>query len=108
MEKSIQEVVHETAKGLYDIGLMDVQTMRDFDSMCLPKVRALSPREIKALRLQFKLSQPVFAEYINVSSSTVKKWETGEKNPSGPALKLLNLIADWGLVIFQVPAPRPA
>ncbi len=91
------EVVYESAKGLHDAGLMDVKTMRTFDEMCLPHVRQLSPREIKNIRLREKISQPVFAEYLNASPSTVKKWETGEKHPTGPALKLLNIVAEKGL-----------
>jgi putative transcriptional regulator len=102
MKKSILEAVHETAKGLHENGLMNLQTMREFDALCLPAVQPLSPKEIKALRLREKLSQPVFAEYINASPSTVKKWETGEKHPTGPALKLLNLIAARGLGILSV------
>ena len=101
MKKTILETIHETVKGLYDSGLMDVQTMRNFDLMCLPSVKELTPHEIKMLRLAAKLSQPVFAEHINVSPSTVKKWETGEKHPSGPALKLLNLVADKGIGVLR-------
>ena len=97
MNKSIMKVVYESAKGLLDAGLMDVKTMRTFDEMCLPHVRQLSPREIKNIRLREKISQPVFAEYLNASPSTVKKWETGEKHPTGPALKLLNIVAEKGL-----------
>ena len=93
-------VVHETAKSLYDSGLMNIATMHTFDVMCLPSVRDLTPREIKQIRLKEKLSQPVFAEYLNASASTIKKWETGEKHPTGPALKLLNLVADKGLGIL--------
>lgn len=100
MKKSILEVVHESAKGLYDAGLMDIKTMHTFDIMCLPPVRELSPREIKRIRLREKLSQPVFAEYLNASPSAIKKWETGEKHPTGPTLKLLNLIADKGIEIL--------
>ena len=100
MNKSILEVVHESAKGLHDAGLMDLKTMHTFDAMCLPPVRDLSPTAIKRIRLREKLSQPVFAEYINASCSTVKKWETGEKHPTGPALKLLNLIADKGIGVL--------
>jgi putative transcriptional regulator len=100
MKKSILEVVHESAKGLFDAGLMDVKTMHTFDTMCLPPVRELSPKEIKRIRLREKLSQPVFAEYLNASPSTIKKWETGEKHPTGPALKLLNLVADKGIEVL--------
>jgi len=34
---------------------------------------------------------------LNTSLSTVRKWEIGEKHPSGPSLKLLNLIDRRGL-----------
>ena len=34
------------------------------------------------------------------SASTVQKWETGQKKPSGPALKLLNLVAKNGLEVL--------
>jgi putative transcriptional regulator len=97
MKKSILDVVHETAKSLYDKGIVDAKTMHNFDVMCLPPVRKLSPKEIKQIRLREKLSQPVFAEYLNASPSTVKKWESGEKHPTGPALKLLNIVAEKGL-----------
>jgi putative transcriptional regulator len=99
--KSILEVVHESAKGLYDVGLLEKETMHTFDALCLPPVRELTPKEIKHIRLREKLSQPVFAEYLNASPSTVKKWERGEKHPTGPALKLLNLVADKGIRVLS-------
>jgi putative transcriptional regulator len=100
MKKSILKVVHDSAKGLFDIDLIDAKTMHTFDALCLPPVKQLSPKEIKHIRLREKVSQPVFAEYINASASTVKKWETGEKHPTGPALKLLNIIAHKGLKVL--------
>ena len=78
-------------------------TMKEFDEMCLPKVKQLSPTQIKKIRLREKMSQPVFAIYINASPSTVKKWERGEKHPTGPALMLLNLIAEKGIKILSLP-----
>lgn len=100
-QNDILAVVHETAKGLHDAGLMSIATMRTFDAMCLPPVQRFTPKEIKNLRLREKVSQPVFAEYLNASASTIKKWETGEKHPTGPALKLLNIVADRGLEILM-------
>lgn len=95
--KTMLEAAHEMAQGLHRAGVIDAKTMREFDITCLPPVRNLSPKEIKSIRLREKVSQPVFAKYLNASPSTVKKWETGEKHPAGPALKLLNLVADKGL-----------
>jgi putative transcriptional regulator len=100
VKRSILETVHDAAKGLHDIGLMDLQTMREFDALCLPPVRKLSPAEIRQIRLRARMSQPVFAKYINASPATIKKWEQGEKRPTGPALKLLNLIAEKGLAVL--------
>lgn len=100
MDKSILEVVHESAKGLYDAGIIDVTTMHEFDTMCLPPVKELSAQEIKTLRLKEHVSQAVFAKYLNTSSSTIKQWEQGEKRPRGTSLKLLNLIAIKGLSIL--------
>jgi putative transcriptional regulator len=97
MAKKILETVHETAKGLHRAGVMDAKTMREFDALCLPPVKNLSPAQIKRLRTRNKASQAVFAAYLNTSPSTVQKWEQGQKKPNGPSLKLLNLIEQKGL-----------
>jgi putative transcriptional regulator len=57
----------------------------------------MSPRQIKSLREDARVSQAVFAAVLNTSVSTVQKWEAGDKKPSGPSLKLLNLIERKGL-----------
>lgn len=97
---SILEVVHETAKGLYDANIIDSVTMREFDELCLSPVKELSANEIKNLRLREKVSQPVFAKFLNTTLSTVRQWEQGEKHPRGTSLKLLNLVAENGLRIL--------
>jgi len=102
MEKSMLEVAHDMANDLYDAGVIDAITMREFDVLCLPEVRTLNSREIKKLRLREKVSQVVFAKYLNASPSTVRKWEQGEKHPRGTSLKLLNLVADNRLSILVV------
>ena len=81
MDKSILEVVHESAKGLYDAGIVDATTMHEFDALCLPPVKELTPHQIKMLRLKEHVSQAVFAMYLNTSSSTVRQWEQGGKRP---------------------------
>jgi len=97
MKKSILEVVHESAKGLYDAGLVDATTMHEFDAVCLTPVEDLSPKDIKRIRLREKVSQAVLAMYLNTSISTIQQWERGDKHPRGIALKMLNLIARKGL-----------
>lgn len=89
--------IHETAEGLHSIGLMDKQTMRQFDDACLTPVRPLSATEIRALREREGASQAVFARYLNVTTGLVSQWERGEKHPQGASLKLLSLVAKNGL-----------
>lgn len=98
MKKSrILAEVHETARGLHRAGAIDKRTMRDFDALCLPSVRNLSASQIRALRTRSRMSQAVFAAVLNTSISTVQKWEIGEKRPSGPSLKLLDVIERKGI-----------
>jgi putative transcriptional regulator len=96
-KKRILDTVYETAKGLHKAGVMDTKTMREFDALCLPPVKNFSAKEIKRLRTRNKASQAVFAAYLNTSSSTVQKWEQGQKKPNGSSLKLLNLVEQKGL-----------
>lgn len=83
--------------ALQEAGAIGKVTMREFDAICPPPVREFGAAEIKRLREALKFSQPVFALHLHTSASTVRKWEQGETRPAGPALKLLNVIADKGL-----------
>lgn len=88
--------VQETAQGLASAGALDKRTLREIDTLCLPPVRAYTPAQIRKLRVRARMSQAVFAALLNTSVSTVQKWEIGEKRPSGPSLKLLNVIERKG------------
>jgi putative transcriptional regulator len=94
------EAIHASAKALLKVGAIDKATMRNFDETCLSNTPEFSPREIKKLREHNKVSQPVFARYLNTSESTVEKWETGAKRPSGMALKLLTMVQKLGLEVL--------
>lgn len=96
-ESGILASVHKTAIGLHEVGLVDKATMREFDTLCLTPVDAMTPDEIRALREREQVSQPIFALYLNVRKDAVSKWERGEKRPDGPSLKLLNLVKARGL-----------
>jgi putative transcriptional regulator len=93
----ILEAVHETATGLHKAGVMDQVTMREFDRLCLSPVTPLEPEQIKQIREAANVSQAVFAAVLNISVSTVQKWEIGQKRPTGTALKLLHLVQKQGL-----------
>jgi putative transcriptional regulator len=63
--------VHETMEALYDIGAIDKQTMRRFDDACLTPVSPLTPEQIKAIRERERVSQAIFANFLNVTTSLV-------------------------------------
>lgn len=89
--------VHSTMRDMYEIGLADDKTMRHFDEECLTPLKPLSPKQIRAIRVNEGTSQKVFASYLNVTPGLVSQWERGEKKPSGPSLKLLTLAKTRGL-----------
>lgn len=91
------EAIHASAQALFDVGAINKTTMRDFDRTCVSTPNELLPEQIKRIRENNRVSQPVFARYLNTSESTVQKWETGAKRPSGMALKLLMVVEKFGL-----------
>lgn len=100
----ILDEVHEMASDLRRVGLISKRRMGEFDALCHLDVHEMSPHKIKSLRERVHVSQAVFAAVLNTSLSTVQKWEVGDKKPSGPSLKLLNLIEYKGLeAVLTVP-----
>jgi len=96
----ILEVVHETARDLQAAGFIDMRTMQSYGALCLEPIPPYSSAKIRALRARHKLSQAVLATVLNTSVSTVRQWEIGDKQPSGPSRKLLNLLDRKGLEIL--------
>ncbi len=47
---------------------------------------------VRKLRNRLKMSQAVFARYLNVSTKLVQAWESGRRTPDGPALLLVRLV----------------
>ena len=103
MKKSILETVHESIQDMHDAGIVDKQTMREFDSLCLPEVTEYTSVQIKEIRLRNKASQAVFAAYLNTGVETVRKWEASgktRKRPNGAAMKLISMVEKHGIEIL--------
>ncbi len=99
-KSKVLQSVHESVRGLYRIGLVDAKTMREFDASCLTTVVDLTPKQIAQVRKHTGVSQAVFAKHLNVSVTSVSKWERGEKKPRGASLKLLTLVQKKGLDVI--------
>jgi putative transcriptional regulator len=92
----------ETARGMRKVGVMgdatSKLTIRELNRAA-PKetVLPLTGSEIRALRERAKLSQAVFARYLHLTVDHVSKLERGAKQPTGPALVLLNVVRRKGI-----------
>lgn len=58
------------------------------------------------VRQRLNLSQPVFAEAINVSPDTVRSWEQGKRKPSGAAARLLEIADKYPDIILSTVRER--
>ena len=53
----------------------------------------IEPADIKAARRRVGMSRDAFAQLFNLSSATLRKWENGERKPTGAARTLLAIIS---------------
>lgn len=100
-ERFAREMI-ETADAMLRLGIMSQDdhklTMRDLNRA--PPAETVSPltaADIKGIRERAKLSQAVFARYLNLTVDHVSKLERGAKHPTGPTLVLLNVIRRKGI-----------
>lgn len=100
MRKSVAASIVNTLEDLNRSGLVDEITMRNIGQLCLPDIQEYSPAQIVSLRKKFKLSQAALASIFNISLSTVRKWEQGEKKPAGASRKLLDLMERKGIEVL--------
>jgi putative transcriptional regulator len=94
----------ETARDMHASGLLtkaahDKITMRHAGATPTVTV-TITGEEIKALREKCRVSQAVFANYLNLTADYVSKLERGEKRPNGAALVLLDVIRRKGIEVI--------
>ena len=56
------------------------------------EIEPFTPEGIKQIRASLRMSQALFAKFLNVSLSAVTKWEQGRQSPDGAACRLLHEI----------------
>ena len=98
----VRDMIVETAGDLRRLGMMDDATHEKITLRHLGKTATYEPspitgEEIRRLREKAHLSQAVFARYLNLTVGYVSQLERGAKQPSGPALVLLDLIRRKGI-----------
>ena len=66
---------------------------KDNKFLSVREVKAMDSGDVHRLRTSLFLSTAVFSSVLSVSPKTVEAWESGANTPSGPALRLMNLLA---------------
>lgn len=96
------KAIMEMAADQHRIGTMDDATyrkitIRHLGAGDLPQAEPINGEQIRSLRAREKMSQAVFAQYLNLTPGYISQWERGVKRPTGPALALLHAIRRHGM-----------
>ncbi len=51
------------------------------------------PIDVREIRMQFHMTQRVFAAMLGINLETLRNWEQGRRSPHGPARALLRIAA---------------
>lgn len=74
-------------------GLQEALDYAQGDKSAARVVRArVKPADIKTARKKIGLSRKAFAHTFGLSAATLRKWENGERQPTGAARALLTII----------------
>jgi putative transcriptional regulator len=66
-------------------------TLRSTTVPLPPRVKPLTPAQVRSIRRKINVSQPVFAAMMNIPTVTAASWERGRRKPTGAALRLLDI-----------------
>lgn len=94
---SLQESINDLARGLHKADVIDIKTLRELTDDELPVLVEYTGDEIQQLRKRQRLSQAVFAKYLNISPAMIRSLEQGQRHAHGAILKLLNIIDRHGI-----------
>src|SRR5215207_621349 len=98
LAKALLETEGDMRKaGLMDRARHEKITLRHLGTADKTTVAPITGPQIRAMRERAKLSQAVFAHYLNLTVGYVSQLERGAKQPTGAALALLNVIKRKGI-----------
>ncbi len=103
-EQRMLDEMLDMAQALDRHGVISKPDLLQMQGLC-SKPPVYTPTRVATIRKKkAHMSQSVFAALLNVSVSTVQKWEAPEsgKRPSGAAAKLLQLIETKGIEAIAI------
>jgi putative transcriptional regulator len=68
---------------------------------------AVRPKQIVAARRRLNMTQIAFARLLNVSLSTLRRWERGEGRPTSASLRILQIAAEKPEVLRDLAGVGP-
>lgn len=68
----------------------------------------LCGKDIKAIRKKLKLTQVEFAQLSNVSVKTIERWESSDKNITGPIVTLIKILKEYPQIREELEIPAMA
>lgn len=74
-------------------GLQEAIAYVEGDKSAVARVAKVKPTDIKTARKKVGMSRDDFANMFGLSAATLRKWENGERNPTGAARVLLTIIS---------------
>jgi putative transcriptional regulator len=101
--RRLTQALLETAEDMRRVGVLDSASHEKITLRHLGGRQAniaakpISGAEIRSLRERARLSQAVFARYLNLTVGYVSQLERGTKRPAGSALVLLDVIRRKGI-----------
>lgn len=60
----------------------------------MPQPPEFTPYQLASIREAMNMGVTQFAEYLGVTRQTITNWESGRSVPTGPALRVFELLRD--------------
>ncbi|MBF0411027.1 MAG: helix-turn-helix domain-containing protein [Candidatus Riflebacteria bacterium] len=94
MRRSMRNSLKETVQGLINIGVSTKFTKDELNEIGVINSHVdITPNKIRNIRKSINVTQTVFAQLLNVSVSSIRKWESGTQKPTGSTQVLLELLS---------------
>ncbi len=105
MKKKSSKLFNDLMEGLQDaVDLEKGKPVRGVrvSAVIITPVRKRTPSQMKSLRSKLGMTQALLADILGVTKKAVEAWEAGTKNPSGPVLRMLEILEKETSVLQRV------
>jgi putative transcriptional regulator len=82
-------------------GVREAGTYLRGDKKIKARIDRIEPSSITAIRTKLRLNQDEFATAFGISTATLRNWEQGRRQPTGPARALLKVAAKHPKAVLE-------